>query len=300
VPRPRFKTTSITYFATTIHAARTKRETLMQFTVIPIPEMLRKDVECIRISHFEGDEPININVCLNGLPGISFQHANGCSPIERITTRFGGVKGTPTLFVYGQMTEPGVMHYRAGQFTSTQVVLKPHALQTLMGLNASVLTNSVVDLSEFSAGSLNMRLMEAHTDEQRVDLITDFLTAKLRQAKSRDCLVEESLRLIHQNSTSMTVKYLLDTFNLSERQFEKRFTQAVGLPPQFYIRVKRFNQAIRLMKTRPFRKLTDVAYAMNYYDQSHFIREIKAFSGITPKNLFQKVDYHADQRVYAY
>jgi AraC-like DNA-binding protein len=272
----------------------------MQFTVIPIPEILRDDVECIRISHFDGDQPVAINVCLNGLPGIVFQHHNGYSPIERISTRFSSVHDTPTLFVYGQMTEPGVMYYRAGEFTSTQVVLKPHALQTLMGLNASVLTNSVVDLSEFSAGSLNMRLMETHSDEQRVGFITDFLTSKLRQAKSRDCLVEESLRLIHNYSTSMTVKYLLDTFDLSERQFEKRFTQAVGLPPYFYIRVKRFNEAIRLMKTRPFAKLTDVAYALNYYDQSHFIRDIKAFSGITPKNLFQKVDYHADQRVYAY
>ncbi len=272
----------------------------MQFTVIPIPEILKEDVECIRISEFDGDDPVAINVCLNGLPGIVFQHQNGTSPIEKISTRFGSVSSTPTLFVYGQMTEPGVMHYRAGQFTSTQVVLKPHALQTLMGLNASVLTNSVVDLSEFSAGSLNMQLMEAHTDEQRVGFITDFLTAKLRQTQSRDCLVEASLRVIHQHSTSVTVKYLLDTLNLSERQFEKRFTQTVGLTPQFYIRVKRFNEAIRLMKTHPFEKLTDVAYALNYYDQSHFIRDIKAFSGITPKSLFQKVDLQTDHRVYAY
>ena len=272
----------------------------MQFTVIPTPEILKDHVECIRISQFEGNEPVAINVCLNGLPGIAFQHHNGYSPIEKISTRFGSVHDTPTLFVYGQMTEPGVMHYRAGQFTSTQVVLKPHALQTLMGLNASVLTNSVVDLSEFSAGRLNMRLMEADNDAQRVGLITDFLTAKLRQAQSRDCLVEESLRVIHQHSTSVTVKYLLERFNLSERQFEKRFTQTVGLTPHFYIRVKRFNEAIRLMKTRPFAKLTDAAYALNYYDQSHFIRDIKAFSGITPKSLFQKVDLQTDHRVYAY
>lgn len=272
----------------------------MQFTVIPTPEILKDHVECIRISHFESDEPVDINVCLNGLPGIVFQQHNGYSPIEQISTRFGSVRSAPTLFVYGQMTDPGVMHYRAGRFTSTQVVLKPHALQTLMGLNASVLTNSVVDLSEFSAGSLNMWLMEAHSDEQRVGFITDFLGAKLRQAKSRDCLVEESLRVIHRHSTSVTVKYLLDSFNLSERQFEKRFTQTVGLAPQFYIRVKRFNEAIRLMKTRPFEKLTDAAYALNYYDQSHFIRDIKAFSGITPKSLFQKVDLQTDQRVYAY
>jgi AraC-like DNA-binding protein len=272
----------------------------MKFTVIPTPQILKDDVECIRISEYDGDEPLAINVCLNGLPGIVFEHQDGRSPISTISTRYGSLNAIPTLYVYGQMTEPGVMHYQAGQFRTTQVVLKPHALQTLLGLNASVLTNSVVDLSEFSAGCLNSRLLDARTDQQRVNFITDYLTAKLREAKSRDCLVEESLRLIHQNSAAVTVKYLLDRLNLSERQFEKRFIQSVGLTPQFYIRVKRFNEAIRLMKTRPFEKLTDVAYALNYYDQSHFIRDIKAFSGITPKNLVQKVDYHADQRVYAY
>ncbi len=272
----------------------------MQFTVVPIPEILKAHMECIRISQFDSDQPVDINVCLNGLPGIAFQHRDGYSPIEEIRTRFGGVTSTPNLFVYGQMTEPGVMRYRAGQFTSTQVVLKPHALQTLLGLNASVLTNNLVDLSEFSAGRLNMQLMEADSDQQRVNLITRFLISKLQQAKSQDCLVEESLRFIHKHSPSVTVKSLLERFNLSERQFEKRFSQTVGLTPNFYIRVKRFNEAIRLMKTQPFAKLTDVAYALNYYDQSHFIRDIKAFSGITPKNLVQKVDYHANQGVYAY
>lgn len=272
----------------------------MRFTVVPIPEILKADVECIRVGAYDGESKLAINVCLNGLPGIVFQHHNGHSPIEHISTRFGRVSDTPTLFVYGQMTEPGLMDYRQEAFSNIQVVLKPHALQTLMGLNASVLTNSVVDLGEFSAGHLNMQLMEARNDQQRVSLMIDFLVAKLRQTKSRDCLVEESLRMIHHNSPAMTVKHLLEHLNLSERQFEKRFTQTVGLTPYFYMRVKRFNEAIRLMKTRPFDKLTDVAYALNYYDQSHFIRDIKAFSGITPKDLVQKVDFHADQRVYAY
>ena len=96
-------------------------------------------------------------------------------------------------------------------------------------------------------------------------------------------------------------QYLLECLNISERQFERRFIQAVGLRPQFYIRVKRFNQAVNLMKNRQFGKLTELAHALNYYDQSHFIRDLKSFSGITPTCLFQKVDdFQLDQGVYAY
>jgi AraC-like DNA-binding protein len=273
----------------------------MEFKVIPIPESLKAHVEGIRIARYSGGEKLAINVCLNGLPGIVFQHHNGYSPLENITTRAGSATAIPTLFVYGQMMHPGVMHYQKASFTTTQVILKPNALQTLLGLNASVLTNAVVDLAEFSAGNLNRQLLEARDEGEHLAYLIHFLESKSQQSQARDCLIEESLRLIHHNAGAITVKSLLERLNISERQFEKRFNQAVGLSPQFYIRIKRFNTAVHLMQTRQFQTLTDLAHRLHFYDQSHFIRDIKTFSGITPGFLLHKVgDIPLDQRVYAY
>src|SRR6266536_192730 len=81
---------------------------------------------------------------------------------------------------------------------------------------------------------------------------------------------------------------------------KSRFSQTVGLAPQTYIRVKRFNEAIRLMKMRQYTRLTDIAYALNFHDQSHFIRDIKAFSGLTPKTISQKVENFQDQSGLSY
>jgi AraC-like DNA-binding protein len=113
-------------------------------------------------------------------------------------------------------------------------------------------------------------------------------------------LVEESLDLIHKNIASIDVKYLLKNLHISVRQFEKRFTDTVGVSPLSYIRVRRFNEAIRLMKTGQFDKLTDVAHALNFYDQSHFIRDLKEFSGITPKSILQKVEDFHEQGGFSY
>lgn len=273
----------------------------MNFRVIPIPESLQDTVACIRISEHSGDAEVNINVCLNGLPGIVFQHQNGYSPVESISTRSGVATNIPTLYVYGQMTEPGTMHHRKGSFTTTQVILKPHALQTLLGMNALALTNQVAELSEFSGAHLNMKLMEAHDEQTRIILLTNFLIAQREKTKTRDRLVEESLRLIHHNIDCITVKDLLDDLSISERHFERHFSQTVGLSPHFYIRVKRFNAALHLMTSGRFGNLTDVAHRLNYFDQSHFIRDMKAFSGITPKSLAQKADdLDHRQGVYAY
>jgi AraC-like DNA-binding protein len=62
-----------------------------------------------------------------------------------------------------------------------------------------------------------------------------------------------------------------------------------------------FNEAVRLMKTGQFETLTTVAYTLGFHDQSHFIRDIKAFSGITPKCISHKADdFHHGQAGYFY
>ena len=43
-----------------------------------------------------------------------------------------------------------------------------------------------------------------------------------------------------------------------------------------------------------------LAYALNFHDQSHFIREVKAFSGITPKSMAQKAENYQDLGGFSY
>ena len=226
-----------------------------------------------------------------------FQHSNGQPAIKSIVTSSGRVVNMPpTLFLYGQVTELSVMNYKSEPYTTVQVVLKPNALKTLLGLDASTLTNGSRGYQEFDAVDLNIQLIKAQSDEEYINLFTNFLLGKLKLFKPRDTIVEESLSYIHLNISDITVKDLLGQLYISERQFEKRFVKAVGVSPQFYIRVKRFNEAMKLIDSGKYDKLSDVAQVLNYFDQSHFIRDIKVFSGITPKGISQKiVDFHHDQ-----
>jgi AraC-like DNA-binding protein len=272
-----------------------------RFAIIPAPAILKDYVACLRIAEHDGEEAVAIKVSPNGLPGIVFHHNTGRSALEQIVTYSGRKVCPPPLFLYGPGIEPSVMHYKRGSSATVQVIFKPHALKTLLGLDASQLANGSADLHEFSAGNLDSQLIEARSQQERVHLLTRFLATRLKQEKTRDALVEESLRLIQQNSGALHVKDLLACLHISERQFERRFTQTVGLSPQVYIRVKRFNEALRLIKTGQFARLTDVACALNFSDQSHFIRDLKAFSGMTPKSLSQKVDdFYHNQAGYSY
>jgi AraC-like DNA-binding protein len=71
----------------------------------------------------------------------------------------------------------------------------------------------------------------------------------------------------------------------SQRQFVRLFSQSVGLTPRLYLRVQRFQQALRLMHSRAPQpaSLADVASGAGYSDQPHFNRDFREFSGLTPQ-----------------
>ena len=129
----------------------------MKYKFVAIPEILQEHVEAIVIGQHDGETDLAVNVCLNALPGIVFEHHNGHSPVENMLTSSGCRADMPTSYVYGQMTEYSIMSYKKEPFTATTIFLKPHALQTLLGVNASVLTNQLVELREFSAGDSMVR-----------------------------------------------------------------------------------------------------------------------------------------------
>ena len=273
---------------------------MLKFTILPAPDILQQEVECIRIGEHSGEEGAAIKVAPNARPGIAFQHCDGQPALENIVTP-SGITSTPTLFLYGTGTQPSVMNFKNGSYATIQVILKPHALKTLFGINASVLSNGHAELDEFSTDDLNAQLMEAGTERDRVTYLINFLATKLKEENKRDTLIEESLRLIHRHIASISVKFLLETLCISERHFERRFSQTVGVSPRSYIRVRRFNEAIRLIKTGQYEKLTDIAHTLCYYDQSHFNRDIQALSGMTPKGVSLKEgDTYHDQLPYSY
>jgi AraC-like DNA-binding protein len=271
------------------------------FRILGVPEILRGEVKCILAHKFSGTMGTTINVFPSGIPGIVFHHNEGRAAIENIVTQSGHTFSPPILFLHGAGTESSIMKFAKGSYTVIQVILKPHAVRKLFGINALRLNEGEVELNEFSRVDLTEELLDACNDQQRVAVLTDFLAARLKRLKTQDTLVEESLCLINQWAGRITVKAVLEHLDISERQFERRFSETVGLSPLSYIRVRRFNEAMRLIKSGRYNTLTDVAYALNFHDQSHFIREVKAFTGVTPKSLSQRADdFIHNQAGYSY
>ena len=79
-----------------------------------------------------------------------------------------------------------------------------------------------------------------------------------------------------------SLKGLQHQLNFTERTFERRFEQYVGISPRLFSNIAQFQAAIRMPDSGRFSKLSDIAYANGYADQSYSIRWFKKFTGLTP------------------
>ncbi|UYZ64745.1 AraC family transcriptional regulator [Hymenobacter weizhouensis] len=73
---------------------------------------------------------------------------------------------------------------------------------------------------------------------------------------------------------------LVRKLGVSHRYLEQLFACRVGVSPKYFCRIIRFQQTFRWLAREP--RLTAVALACGYYDQAHFIRDFRHFTGSTP------------------
>jgi AraC-like DNA-binding protein len=68
---------------------------------------------------------------------------------------------------------------------------------------------------------------------------------------------------------------------VGERYLQQLFQKYIGVSPKFFARIVRFSYIFKVIKDED-PNWADVVYEAGYYDQSHFIRNFKAFTGEDP------------------
>lgn len=139
----------------------------------------------------------------------------------------------------------------------------------------------------FSPSLLNQlreQLTAATTDLERLQTAELFLIAQLREV-STDPLVNAAITAIRQSQGAIRIKDLAARLNTSHSPLEKRFRRIVGTSPKKFAAIVRLQNLIQLA---PATSLTETGYQAGYYDQAHFIRDFKNFTGETPEKFFSK------------
>lgn len=89
-----------------------------------------------------------------------------------------------------------------------------------------------------------------------------------------------------------TISEVTARTGLSPRRFIQLFEQAVGLTPKLFCRVQHFQEALRLCGGEKRVGFGELALACGYFDQAHFIRDFRAFSGLSPTTYLKHRSEH--------
>ena len=196
--------------------------------------------------------------------------------------------GRVDLFLSKSSNEPfhitllgvGTQHYEKAVIPANCVIFaisfKLLAVEYIIGETvADVLNNGKYLPADFWAFNEN--------DLQNFTLFCQKASQKIQSLlpKEIDKRKQKLMELIYTSKGEQTVKELSEQVFWSSRQINRYFNQQFGLSLKAYCSVLRFRASLSHIAQG---KLSP---ELNFTDQTHFIKEIKKFSGVVPKELFK-------------
>lgn len=201
--------------------------------------------------------------------------------------------GNEICWLYGQVATWHDLQLN-GQINWLIAVLQPYGAHHLWKLPVSELKDQFI-AAELVLGKpaavMAQALLQQKKLQQRIDLLNAFFLQQSGYHLQPDQLVLEAIHQICFSEGTISVHALQQELKVNERTLERRFKNQTGISPKHYSSIVRVNaSAKRLQRKQHTENLTQLAYESNYFDQAHFIRDFKKFTGITPQQYQQTTE----------
>lgn len=156
-------------------------------------------------------------------------------------------------------------------------------LASFTAMPMSLLMNEQVPLNQLfgpDADALTEQLFETDNEQAGVTKIESFLNKRL-QADLNTRQTLQLISLVKRNGSLLSGENLSEATGVHYKKLERIFSRYTGYNPKNFSRVIRFYKTLQQMTKSPS-SLTSIGLDSGYYDQPHFIRDFKAFTGKSP------------------
>ncbi len=199
-----------------------------------------------------------------------------------------GFTTTPRIELWGQIIEP-LTFKSIGKNSMFGVRFLPHAASIFLKEDVSLFNNNITDLADVAGKvvkDIHLKLLEAKSLEQRINCLNSFFIQQLVSAENKihkAGMVNGVMKELNQQDFFDNIDNVASRFGISSRYLQKIFLMHTGLKPKLYAKIHRFQNSLQYISAKKL-SLTEIAYECGYFDQSHFIREFRSFTGKTPSS----------------
>ncbi len=132
-------------------------------------------------------------------------------------------------------------------------------------------------------------------------ILDDFFLKEISPSERHNPFLQLAVRQIYNTHGAVSVEQLTDQVHASRRYTEKIFKAEIGLPPKRYAQIIRVKKAsIHLLDPRFKGNISAIASSLDYYDQSHFLKDFKVVMHQTPTEFMKTRPNFSENDVIAY
>jgi AraC-like DNA-binding protein len=133
--------------------------------------------------------------------------------------------------------------------------------------------------------------------EERITILEDYLLSKYRPL-NEELILDKALELLTDFNNELPVLKIAESINLTPRSFNRLFYKHIGVSPVSFRKIARFRHSLtNKMHYAQFKKLTEIGYESNFFDQSYFIKIYKNLTGSSPSRFFNTVERLANDQL---
>lgn len=140
------------------------------------------------------------------------------------------------------------------------------------------------------AKQLEEQISNVESIEGKVALLQQFLLKQFL-LQEEDAIFEYCITKIISSKGKITVKELEKKTGYSSRWLNMKFTDKLGISPKNLATVIRFKQYYQALINNEERSFMQNEFYDYYYDQSHFIKDFKRFTGLTYSGFENKANH---------
>lgn len=199
----------------------------------------------------------------------------------------------PGHYVLSPSTERYKVHYKGDQFVLA-AQFRLGKFYEFFGWPLHLFTDRIVGLADTEMQQpfqdLFDQIGEAGNISRRIGVLDNFLLRRLNHLPHISGRLDKSLSLIARKRGNLRRGELAEMNGLTPRHLRRLFDDFLGMPPQAFLRIYRFYQALSMLKTGGFDNLAGLALEIGYYDQAHFTRDFREYTGLPPLKF---VEHHS-------
>lgn len=193
-----------------------------------------------------------------------------------------------------------VLHFQSMEWRGSREVFgvrfMPGVQPDIIDVTLRSLVGKRVPLQEIVVDPELLTLMAVETDfYQRIRVfLQQYTRAQNRRKNSaeKEELIWSVKQMVYESDGKVRIAEMQERTGYSERYINRVFIEEMGFSPKVFCKIIQFQRALEFLNYGAPDKMTDAAVYLGYYDQPQFIRDFKAFCGVTPYKYLKMTEEH--------